>query len=281
MNKIKLYAVLVLLFVIIYSCENSKAIQPNKPEIVEYLHLGHTRTNTNPNMDSIVENIDYTKYEMLWLGGDLTYLTSQDDETMNHVDSIFNLADPNTLWALGNHDYSDLERIQSYTNRLPYYSYHKNGITFIVVDTQDSSSSIGGNQRTFFENIIDTMQESSHLVILHHKLIWMYDEPSLESQLSTIPNGGYGSCSYCINPNNFNSEIYPNLIKLKKRRIETICIGGDIGVKVKEFEYVTDDGIYFLASGIKAGDENNKGLVFTHDITNETLLWEFKPVIEL
>lgn len=89
-------------------------------------------------MDSVAENIDYSFYDMLWLGGDLALSSSLDDMTMDHLDSILDLDNENTLWALGNHDYADLDRVQAYTYRLPYYAYYKDKITFIVLDTQDS-----------------------------------------------------------------------------------------------------------------------------------------------
>lgn len=71
--------------------------------------------------------------------------------------------------ALGieSHDYSDLNRIKRYTKRPPYSHYHQNGIDFLVLDTQDSSSSIQGSQLELFTQVTDTIT-SSYLIILHH-----------------------------------------------------------------------------------------------------------------
>ena len=55
-----------------------------------------------------MESIDYSYYDMLWLGGDMAVSSSLDDITMNHIDSILDVGNENTLWALGNHDYADL-----------------------------------------------------------------------------------------------------------------------------------------------------------------------------
>jgi hypothetical protein len=272
--------ILMLLFIII-SCDSSNTILPVENVVVKYLHLGHTRTNENPLMDSIVEKIDYSKYEMLWLGGDLAYLTSRDEKTISHVDSIYNLSDSNTLVALGNHDYDNIDLVEEFTKRPAFYSYYKNGITFLILDTQDSLSNIIGEQKKLFNETIQNIQNSSHLIILHHKLIWMYGNTYLQPKINSISNGPFSDCIYCINPNNFNSELYPELVKIKERGIEVLCIGGDIGVFAKEFEYVTEDGIYFLASGINSGDIINKGLVFTHDVTNQKLSWEFKLLEEI
>ena len=272
----------ILFIVFITSCKKDDVLVPSKPlKSNSYLHLSHTRKNVNPQMDDVVESINYKKYDMLWLGGDLTNLTSFDDETMLHVDSIFDFANPNTLWALGNHDYSDLFRVQEFTDRLPYYAYHKDGITFIVLDTQDSLSNIIGEQKVLFESVVDTLEKSSHLIIIHHKLIWMYGNNDLESQISSISNGDLGDCFHCINPNNFYTEIYPQLAAVKNKGIEVICIAGDIGFKTNEFEYTTSEGIYFLASGIKAGESDNKALLFEHDVTNRHLTWEYKLIIDL
>jgi len=232
-------------------------------------------------MDGIAENIDFNKFDMLWLGGDLAYSTSTDDATMNYVDSKFNIGDSNTLWALGNHDYANLNKVEQYSNRPPFYSIHKDGITIVVLDTQDSLSNIVDSQKIFLMGILDTIQESTHLILLHHKLVWMYGESSLEPQISSISNAGLGSCFNCLNPNNFNAEIYPELVTVKQSGIEVLCVAGDIGSKTNEFEYQTADGIHFLASGINSGGENNKALLFHHDPSLNRLTWEFKLLTHL
>ncbi|MDP2723120.1 MAG: metallophosphoesterase [Bacteroidales bacterium] len=277
--KIKWSILFISLVSLGSSCNKNETPSPEVDPIQKnYIHISHTRTGINPNMDSIAELIEYKKFDMVWLGGDMANLTSQDDETMYHIDSILGLGNFNTLWSLGNHDYSDLVRIQSFTNRPPYYSYNKDGITYIVLDTQDSLSNIVGFQKELFDHVVDTINKSSHLVILHHKLIWMYNNPDLEPQIDSIPNGGFGDCFFCINPNNFYTDLYPKLLEVKRRGIEVICIGGDIGFNAKEFHYTTKEGLHFLASGISAGSHENKALIFKHDITNKRLTWEFKLI---
>lgn len=250
-------------------------------ECLQYLHIAHTRTSANPLMDQVSEDLDYSIYDMLWLGGDLALATSADDLTMQHVDSIFDLGAETTLWALGNHDYADLERVQDFTARPTYYAYYRNNMTFLVLDTQDSLSNITGQQKELFFKVADTIAESSHLILLHHKLIWMYDDPYLHSQMSYIPNGGYGDCFYCINPNNFYSEIYPELLEIEAKGVEVICIAGDIGFRRNEFEYLTPEGIQYLASGIEAGDPYNQALLLNHEPGSSELSWEFVLLSDL
>lgn len=270
------------LIIFIGSCKPDEIIsQDSIDNTQQYIFLGHTRTNSNPFMDNLVENIDYSNYDMLWLGGDIAANTSKDDETMAHVDSIFDVSKLNTLWALGNHDYANLDRISSFTGRPPFYAYNKNGITFVVLDTQDSLSNIIGLQKELFESVVDTIQESSYLILIHHKLIWMYGDDYLEPLISSVSNGRLGDCFYCINANNFYADIYPKLLAVKQRGIEVLCIAGDIGKKAKEFEYTTEEGIHFLASGIWDGSSENKALLFNHDVSNKTLNWEFKLLTDL
>lgn len=246
-----------------------------------YLHIAHTRTSANPNMDRAVERLNYSIYDMLWLGGDMALSTSLDDLTMDHVDSILGLGSENTLWALGNHDYADLDRVQAYTGRPAYYAYHKNNITFLVLDSQDSLSNITGPQKELFFNVTDTIAESSHLIVLHHKLIWMYGDAYLQPQIPYITNGGFGDCFYCVNPNNFTSELYPELLKVEARGVEVICIAGDIGFRASKFEYLTPEGIQYLASGIEEGNPANKALLFQHDLSAGALSWEFVLLSDL
>lgn len=281
MKLIKVDLVLIILLMAVVSCEKVNSITPTEEKVFSYLHISHTRTDANPNMVSNIEEINYEKFDMLLLGGDLATLTSINDETISHVDSVFNLGSPNTLWALGNHDYSNLDRVNKFTKRQAFYSIHKNGLTFIVLDTQDSLTNIVGLQRELFNSIVDTINESSHLILLHHKLFWMFGNQYLQPQIENVSNAPLGDCFYCINPNNFYSEIYPKLVEVKERGIEVICIGGDIGFKDKEFEYITDEGIYFLASGCKWTDSDNKALLLKHDLEKNKLQWEFKLLSEL
>jgi hypothetical protein len=264
------------------ACQSKNIIAPNNnAESLNYLFISHIRTYTNPSMLTELDNIDFTKFDMRWLGGDLANSTSADNETMDHLDAYFDFADPNTLWALGNHDYTDLALIEEYIERPTFYAYHSDGITFIVLDTQDSLSNIVGEQLELFNHVMDTLEMSSHLVILSHKLFWMYGHPDLEDQINFISNGSLGSCFHCINPNNFYEDLYPRLIEARKGGIEVICLAGDIGFKTNGFSYLSDEGITFLASGVSYLQALNFALLFRHNIEEKILSWEFRLLSEL
>ena len=261
------------------SCTPEVIEDPNT--IKQYLHLSHTKTEVNPKMDSTAETIDYSRFDMLWLGGDLAVFTSRDDSTMAYADSIFDLGNERTLWTLGNHDYPHVDRIEQFTNRPPYYVYSEDKMTVVVLDTQEDRANIDGPQKDFLFEIIDSLKSTTHLILLHHKLVWMQDHPELESQINDISNGEAGNCGWCLFPNNFNSVIYPKLVEATEKGIEVICIGGDIGKRVNEFEYLTDEGIHFLASGIEAEQVGNQALLFSHNITTGQITWEYKFLTDL
>ena len=268
--------VILITIMFFWSCEKDNPSKKN-----HYLHVSHTRSDSNPHVDNEVKKLDFEQFDMLLLGGDIAYSTSLNNYTMEHIDLVFDVGNESTLWALGNHDYANLNRVEYYTNRPPFYSFHRDGATFIVLDTQDDFSNISGAQKDFFDSVVDTIINSSHVILLHHKLIWMYGNPNLENEIDAISNGGLGDCFWCINPNNFYVDIYPKLVSLTESGIQVFCVGGDLGKKVVEFEHITQEGVYFLASGINFGDTNNKCLVFSHDIINQTIEWNFELITDL
>ncbi|MEO0473093.1 MAG: hypothetical protein AAF206_25990 [Bacteroidota bacterium] len=275
------FSIILFASLILWSCKNEAPIPvpPAPPEL--YFHLSRTRTNQNPDIDQQSQRLNLDQFDMTLLGGDMAYLSSKDDETMAYLDSIFDLDAPETLWALGNHDYSNLTRISQFTDRPIFYSSHHQGITFVVLDTQDSLSNIIGAQREMLDMVLDTIDRSSHLVLLHHKLIWMHQHPVMDAMLDSVTNGHRGNCFFCLNPNNFQTDLYPQLQAVQARGIQVICLGGDIGSRVKSFQYIDNDGIVFLASGVDFADSDNVGIVFTHQIAERRLDWEFVPLDQL
>jgi hypothetical protein len=109
----------------------------------------------------------------------------------------------------------------------------------------------------------------------------MYGNDQLQPLIPYVSNGEFGDCFYCINPNNFYSEIYPKLQEVEERGIEIVCIAGDIGFRTDQFEYLTPEGIQFLASGIESGNPGNKALLFHHDQAWKELSWQYVLLTDL
>ena len=276
--RLLIYSTLLLFF---QTCKKSASFPPDK---VTYLHLSHTRSygEDKTRLMPEVEEIDFSAFDMLLLGGDLVAESSGEQSTLHYLDSIFKLSHPRTLWTLGNHDYHHHpEWIPAITQRPRSYSFHRNGVTYLVMDAQEQQCNTEGQQLSLFNSVMDTLQESTHLILLHHKLLWMMDNNGLQDQIDQVANGGFGGCFHCVPNNNFYGVVYPRLVEVQQAGIDVFCIAGDVGVKVNEFAHRTKDGIHFLASGLKDGASNNKVLLLEHDRANGLLEWYFSPLDSL
>lgn len=280
---------LFTLCTVLASCQKDNEVSiSEKPQYMlgnsnyEYLHISHFKTSSTHYIESTCQNIDYNHFDAVLLGGDLTERTSLNDSTLEYLDSFLNLSSASTLWSLGNHDtYDNLDKIENITNKNSFYSHYQNGNTFIVINNQLEDGIIKDEQLWMIEDIADTISESNNLILLQHKLMWMEDHPQLAPLITTIPNGSSGTCYYCIPPNNFNSEVYPLLLKIKQRGINVICISGDLGKKAKQFAYTTDDGIHLLASGIQYDKDFNMALILKPEPFSNVLEWEFVDIKSL
>ncbi|WP_299769628.1 hypothetical protein [uncultured Dokdonia sp.] len=242
-----------------------------------YIYLAHTRLDTNDGLYDKVYDIDFSNYDMTLLGGDLSMSSfSRKEVILPHLDSIFNFKSPNTLWSVGNHDNVPNKRFYETTLKNKYHAYQKDDVTFITLNSQDSLSSIIGNQKTFLFSVLDTIQTTS-VLLMTHKLIFMNDHPVLDEKISTVCNAGKGNCFHCHNTNNFYQDIYPKLLEVKKRGIHVLWVGGDLGYKTSEFEYIDDQGIVFLGNGFWYKKERNKVLLFSKT-KDKTLTYTFVPV---
>ncbi len=249
------------------------------PEDVSLLFLSHCRMESNTAYNADFYTIDFLKYQIRLLGGDLAKNTSADVSVMETFDGFFDFGNPNTLWALGNHDYDDLQLVSDYTNRPPFYTHHFKGITVLVLDTQDDWSNFSGEQLDLITQVTDTIEQSGALVLLQHKLTWLYNNLTISNEVR--PNGSVGSCFHCINPNNFYTDVYPRLVAVEQRGVEVYCLAGDLGFHDKTYHYLDPDGIEFLACGMNLDASDNVALVLNFDGITQQLSWEEVLVSEL
>lgn len=272
------HLVIVFITALFLSACGPKQLPPDLPGVKEYryLFIGHPRHNNTgiQRMDSLVEQLDYGKYDAVLLGGDLTANSSLHDSTLNYLDGIFDLSSPQTMLAPGNHDVDRMGRLLAFTQRPAYFSYHQEGTTFLVLDTQRDQCSMRGDQLALIQALTDTLQDSDQLVVIHHKLMWLPDHPDLGSLVSTVPNAGLCSWDFCTFRNNFWQDFYPLLQKVKDRGVDVLLIAGDLGGKQKFFSWTSPENIHFLASGINQGDTDNQALVLTKNMESRELIWE-------
>ncbi len=264
-----------LLFIMVSFVSHSIRAQT---DTIQYLFMGHPRYDDRDHeyVLKTVEKLDYSKFDLLLLGGDLTWNTSELISTLEYCNTIFNLGDSSTHLAIGNHDNDNLARLLSYTKKNRYYSFSRNNLTFIVLDTEIGTPNISGPQLDLIKTVADTIQDSDYLVIIHHRILWMADNPDLAHLKDSV-----AASSKNLSSSNFFDEVYPELQKIKNKGIPVYCIAGDrTDINI---EYSIEDSIQFIASGMVGTfpDTNNFAVVFTHFPQEQILNYEFVPLSEL
>jgi len=228
-----------------------------------------------------IAQINFSNYDMILLGGDLTYYTTVDYPTLDYCDSLFDLASPHTLWTLGNHDMSHPEYVSEYTHRPTYYAYYIQHMTFLVLNTElDAngfvSSYISGDQLAMIQSVADTITDSKYLILLQHRLLWMIGNDDFDSRLDSV-----GESTRQLDTSNFYQEVYPLLQQVKNRGIQIICLGGDrANINI---EYSPEDSITYLASTMAPvySDTVNHVLVLSIDELTDNISWEFIPLADI
>lgn len=288
-------------FVTLFACNKDTATEAPVPveKNTEYIFLGHIYNKPN-RIDPLLETVDYSRYKGIWLGGDLCSETTRERATIDYLDDIFDLSNEDTHWAVGNHDVrnGNLDWIRSATGRDFFHSQTKDGITIATFDTnvghvqgRDATCENRQQQADFLLNLLDTLQTSSHLVLLTHWVVWGQVEPDIPC--ATLANNCINGFQFlCGNgTSRFPPFLYDKLVALEERGIEVMVISGDGGVYAKQFHRETKEGIDFFISGIFSTlDRENPPmvavgppvnlnpdsiLIFNHSIEEQQLDWQF------
>jgi hypothetical protein len=246
-------------------------------ELENFIFIPHARSENKVQQSVLpaIEKIDFSKYSMILLGGDLTYYTSVNRTSLNYCNNLFHLDSPNTLWTLGNHDVDNLSLIHEYTGRPTYYAAYRNGITFMVLNTEQNangfiSSYINGDQLQMVKSVCDTISASRYLVLIHHRLLWMIGNDDFKTRLDSV-----GESTRQLDTTNFYQDLFPQLQKVKAKGIQVICLGGD---KSKiNIQYSPEDSIRFFAATMapEYPDSVNNVLIFNFTGDPKELQWDF------
>ena len=264
-----------------------------------FIFLGHPYDwNNGYRLDPRLERLDFSQYEQVWLGGDVCSRTTEKPETLNYLDSILDFSNEHVQWTLGNHDvmYGNTEWITQKTGKPTFYtSSLTGGITLMVLNTnlfwfwpsepppEDCADKVA--QMEMILSVLDTIEQSSQLVILHHHSLLKDHKPdSLQEVFNIDPGSVAMSCKY---EDQFSRLIYPKLVTVQQRGVQVLMVGGDLGMRIKQFEYQTPDNIWMLGSGINNSliRENapeyvtnfapDQVLIFHYQEKKRRLSWEF------
>ncbi|MDX2245234.1 MAG: metallophosphoesterase [Bacteroidia bacterium] len=261
---------------------------PLPGETQTIIFLGHTYQKRD-RMDRRLEKVNYKKYDQIWLGGDMCSETTEEYSTLKYLDNHFRLGDPRTHWAVGNHDVrnGNTNWITEYTGRDLFYASSDQGLTVLVLNTnfEDPDCGLLEAQYNLMTTVLDTLQTSSHLVVLTHHCIWGDAVAGQDMWMTANGNKPFWR-SLCTEGSEFMPDILPRLKAVQARGVQVICLAGDFGQRVKAFEYRSAEGIWFLGSGLNKGlsneiDPDDQAMILTFDPVQKSLEWEFVAVTEL
>ena len=293
---------LIVLFLmsIIVSCKETN----NNEEIIKdpyfkkYVFLGHIyQWHTSGNrVDKRIEQLNFSLYDQIWLGGDVCSEATLEHATINYIDNLFDLSSENTHWTLGNHDVRNghLDWITTATTKNLFYAQYIDGFTLFNLNTslhRADTLELVNPQIELFTTVCDTISQSTHLIVVMHNVVWQ--NISDDFDVIDFANADYNNWIARFNPNEtFEQTIYPLLVELENKGVDVICISGDVGQREqKTFEFETDEGVVFLGSGINNSYEpdpikasqlpRDQILILEHDLKTEKITWAFHVLNEM
>jgi len=250
----------------------------------QYLFIGHPRDDgPGQIVQRDLERLDYSRYDLVLLGGDYTFQSTGTRETVAYLDAALNLSSPSTLAALGNHDTTHKDYFTDVTGRPRYYTLQTNNILFVVLDTTDDGQNILGAELQMLQDTVNTLSNCTHLVLVHHHIIWLSGYPPL-AYLQGSPL--LASSSANLSGLNFFNDVYPLLLQAHSNGVEVVCLAGDrTGSDTEAFyiDHTTVDGVRFIAAGLKEDPPPNlrTAVVMEHDEEAGTLDFSFPRLTDL
>lgn len=247
----------LLLAIYCFGCRT----EPPSP-VQRYLFLGHPYDWYRPDgVDPRLEQLDYSKYQGIWLGGDVYSNTAEKPENMTTLDQLFGF--DRVRWALGNHDlnYGDPENVLNQLPHPPFFTEWRDGFCLTVLNTNllwpypapipQENCAQKEAQHQMLQTVTDTMQRATHWVILHHYELFADLKSDSNGQLldhfNVRPIPLHPTCDSTLT---VTKDWYLLLQQVQSRGTQVVTIGGDVGMRAKRSEYQTQDGIWMLGSGI-------------------------------
>jgi hypothetical protein len=268
-------------------------------DTLRYIFLGHTyrwgSVPPNYKVDLRVEGLNYDNFDRIWLGGDILSEAMLNRHSMVYLDSIFNLGNPSTQYALGNHDIrnGNIQYYRTYTGRSSYNVFSDKGVVSICMNSQLNPSNCEdlNNQFDLIKSVCDTMQISSHLFITMHSCLF-YGVPNIPNPATFGHTNFEHWSANCDSANtSFAEVIYPLLKQVNALGIKVYVIMGDTGSTVKAYHQVAEDSIHFFANGINnskytdpvelAAQPRDRVLIFDHVPSTQEVTWEFHELDSL
>lgn len=283
-NWLQMKIILSVLFILSINlsiAQTNPGSKFDKSNEISFLFSGHAwQSGTlGTKTDYRLEQLDKSSYTGIWLGGDVCSEAMLEYSTVQYIDSVFDLGNPDTHWALGNHDArnGNWEWYEEFSGRKTYYAQNSFNITRIIFNTNlvPTNCEMIDDQYDIITSVCDTIQQSEYLILLMHHNLWR-DVPNLPNPFTYSQSDLRYWNANCDSVNtNFVTIIYPKLIEVKQRGIEVMCIIGDMGSGPKKFQMDSEDGIHFLGCGLDHNDPDDNVLIFNYDTVSKQLQYNF------
>ncbi len=252
-------------------------------------HTYHLPYSVDERLEYLVKQKYLDQFQHVWLGGDMCSETTKDSTTLDYMNCLFDLSHPHTLWAPGNHDVrnGNTHFITNITERPLYYTTTLDNLVVMVLNTnlEEPDCDELDTQLAMLTTVCDTIQDASHLVVLTHHVIWGDADDGIRNiSMWDRANGNKAFwLSECKPNTKFHQTLYPLFTAVQDRGIQVVFIAGDYGQREKEFQYLTEKGIWLIGSGIARTYTEHNGvalpsdhiLELTLDKTQRELTWEF------
>ena len=250
-------------------------------EQLSFLFVGHCSQieTAGTQVDYRVRQLNMSAYNGIWIGGDVCSESMLNYSTIQHIDKVFDLGNPETHWTLGNHDArnGNWEFYEEFTGRKTYYAYSSNEITYIILNTNlvPTNCNMINEQYEIISAVCDTIQQSKYLILLMHHGLWR-DIPDLPPPATYAHSDLIYWNANCDSVNtNFVNIVYPKLVEVKQRGIDVFCVMGDMGASKKKFEMDSVDGIHFLGCGLNENHPDDLVLIFNYNTVSHELNYNF------
>lgn len=251
-----------------------------RSSIVKYVFIGHCyHPDISDKVDHRIETLDFSPYTGIWLGGDVCSAGMVNYSTVEYIDSLFTLNNPETHWALGNHDArnGNWDWYEEFTNRETFYSFSSNGITRIIMNTNivPYNCELLDAQFELIQNVCDTVTPPNKLILIMHHGIWR-DVPDLIPPILYAHSDLKYWNSNCYDVNStFVNSIYQLLVEVEQNGVDVYCVLGDMGSGVKIFDEISVDGINFIGCGLHSNSPDDNVLIFEIDPETNNLNYNF------
>jgi len=300
MNRYFFYSILIFtLGMMLPGCEENASQR--------ILFLGHPYDwRIGERVDPRIEALNLSDYDQIWLGGDVCAQTTKLPTTLAYLDTLFHLRSNQTHWAWGNHDvqFGNTDSIRKHTGKADFYASWQDGYCLLVLNTNlfwyylspppQSDCEAKAAQLALIKAVTDSIQQASHLVILHHHALFNEYKKDARGNPADAFNGTTIPIrATCDSTSNLTHTVYPWLTAVQKRGVQVVLIGGDLGMRAKSFDQQTPEGIRMLGSGINNSMDPryvpeyvtsfapDQVLILNYDRSEKTLNWKFEPLNDL